>query len=80
MSAQTSAARARENQARIFGLLKEYPEGATAEALGERSGMHRTTCTAHLYSLKGQGLVQEKPDPTDGRKSPLWSLAGTVTR
>ena len=54
--------------ATAFALLSIHPgEGTPSTALGPRMGMEATSLSRTLKSMEDRGLIQRKPNPTDGR-------------
>lgn len=51
-----------------FALLSIDPEeGTPSTALGPRMGMEATSLSRTLKSMEARGLIERKPNPSDGR-------------
>ena len=62
------AAKLDSTMATGFALLSIDPEeGTPSTALGPRMGMEATSLSRTLKSMEERGLIERKPNPTDGR-------------
>ena len=50
-----------------YALLSIEREGTPSTKLGPRMGMESTSLSRTLKSMESQGLIERRPDPTDGR-------------
>lgn len=50
-----------------YALLSIEREGTPSTKLGPRMGMESTSLSRTLKSMESRGLIERRPDPTDGR-------------
>jgi len=55
---------------RVIAVLAES-EGATQNAIGQKTAMDKVTVSRAAISLAGRGLIERSPNPRDGRSHTL---------
>jgi len=49
-----------ETKEKIYGIIKENPEGLTIQEVARKAGVSRITASIYVHELLGEGKIQQR--------------------